>query len=155
MHARRTPLSKADYYTSHLFISTLCHAIEDSHAEGAFDRHAEGATYPPVLEGRRSTVSPRPTIDPKDSADPSQFASSSQTVTSVHDEHPNWLARHISRPEGDLEATHASPADDGVGWIIDSITGSEKDSKRDDPTVDSDLLHREVCYFICRRMAYR
>lgn len=89
-------------------------------------------------------------MDPKDTLNSSKLASPSQTVTPVHDEHPNWLARHISRPEGDLEATQTARADDGVSWIIDSITGPEKDDKRDDPGVDSDLLHREVRRFMCQ-----
>lgn len=145
LYARRTSLSKADYYSAHLFISTLCHSVKNSHATGSFDFQGE----PTGKIGIPATLSPEPTLRVEDQDRLPQPATSSASRKVSSEERPSWLSRfgsrQLNKPAKNEEAESETDVDDGVSWIADSVWGTSNEEKREVIGVEqADYLHREV-----------
>ena len=142
--ARRTSLSKADYYAAHLFISTLCHSVKNSHAAGSFDLGGHSTDAP-------STFSPVPTISAGDRDRLPQPATSSELKKMSSEERSRWIPRRFSRSrqpneERKTEETDSEThPDDGVSWILDNVLETGEEEK--DQVVGAEeatYLHNEV-----------
>jgi hypothetical protein len=141
LYARRTSLSKADYYSAHLFISTLCHSVKNSHATGSFDLGGG-------LTGVPGTLSPEPTLSAEGRLPQPATASISGKASS--EDRPHRLlnrfgSRQSNKPAENEEAESERDVGDGVRWITDSVFGTGNEEKSERIGADqADYLHNEV-----------
>lgn len=141
-------MSKADYYTHHLFISTLSHTVQDPSTANTVD-----PSYPPtILPGITKPISesPKTTMYSHSTSElPPPATAASQNSS---DPRPNWLRAHLSSrqkapdAEGHIQRDEAPPEpddDSGINWIFESIEGPEANGKlmRDDEPKDEDNHH--------------
>lgn len=133
-------MSKADYYPSHLFISTLRHTVEDpprSQPTTILANDPDPNNPPSVLPGLTKpialSVSPSHTFHSHSASELPQPATSASPNPS--DPRPNWLRAHLSghqsngRIERDAPPPPEHETDDGVDWIFESVEGSSANVK--------------------------
>lgn len=145
-------MSKADYYSHHLFISTLCHTVQDPLTANTVD-----PSYPPsIIPGITKPISesPKTTMYSHSTSElppPATAANSNNTS----DPRPNWLRAHLSSRqkapgvEGHIQNDEPPPEpdnDSGINWIFESIEGPEAGKAngqlmKDDGAKDDDDHH--------------
>ena len=136
LYARRTSLSKADYYSSHLFISTLCHSVKSSHVAGSYDSG--------VYAGVPNTFSPMPTFTAEDRDCLPQPATTPEPKKSEEHWSRHFSGSHQPDKHTKEEVESEPDADDGVNWISDGVSGTSAEEKQAIGAEQADYYHNEV-----------
>lgn len=118
--------------------------MKNPHATGSFDLGGHSTDAP-------NTFSPVPTISAGDRDRLPQPATASELKKASSKERSRWIPRRFSRSrqlneERKTEETDSDKyADDGVSWILDSVSETGEEEKRQViGTEQANYLHNEV-----------